>query len=258
VGGRPRGPATGLRSLDKVLGEVLQPGLHVVHGGPGVGKTAFALQVAATCGFPALYVTAEMSPLELLRRHTARVTGVFLDRLKSGEFSPDAAVALATKAIAAAPQLFLVDATTAYVRSTDLLQCAQLAQGTADHLLVAVDSIHSWAQESGAALSEYDNLNAHLGALRRVAAQLRCPILGIVERNRANMANGGLSAGAGTRRIEYGSETVVGLAVDEGPNAPVLPGGQTPITIAVEKNRHGAAGARLKAIFSGPLQQFTD
>ena len=64
----------GLPTLDKNLGGRVAPGLSVIYGGPGIGKTAFALQTAATCGFPALYVSCEMSALELLRRIIARVT----------------------------------------------------------------------------------------------------------------------------------------------------------------------------------------
>jgi hypothetical protein len=43
-----------------------------------------------------------MAPLELFRRHTARVTSAFLGRLKSGEFDPAYSVGLAKKAAAAA------------------------------------------------------------------------------------------------------------------------------------------------------------
>src|SRR5688500_18845662 len=63
--GKLRGPATRLLTLDREIGGALPNGLNVAHGGPGVGKTAFACQVAASCGFPALIVSAEMSPLEL-------------------------------------------------------------------------------------------------------------------------------------------------------------------------------------------------
>ncbi len=48
--GSPRGPTTGLASLDRELGGALAAGTHVLHAGPGAGKTALALQVAASCG----------------------------------------------------------------------------------------------------------------------------------------------------------------------------------------------------------------
>src|SRR5690349_126228 len=85
VSGQARGPVTGLLRLDQELGGALTPGVHIAHGQPGAGKTAFALQAATRCDCPCLYVTAEMSPLELLRRIAARVTETFLGRLKSGE-----------------------------------------------------------------------------------------------------------------------------------------------------------------------------
>ncbi len=84
--GTLRGPITSLPRLDNAISHALAPGLHGVYGNSGSGKTAFAMQVAANCGFPALYVTCEMAPSELLRRHTARATGTFLDNLKSGGF----------------------------------------------------------------------------------------------------------------------------------------------------------------------------
>ena len=55
--GTPRGPVTGFPTLDHELGGYLVPGLHVLAGEPGKGKTALALQIAATCGAPALFVT---------------------------------------------------------------------------------------------------------------------------------------------------------------------------------------------------------
>src|SRR5215210_4712782 len=62
---------------------------------------------------PALFVTCEMSPLELLRRITARVTETFLGRLKSGEYEPGRVVRLAQEACQTATDLALMDATTA-------------------------------------------------------------------------------------------------------------------------------------------------
>ena len=88
ITGAQRGPVTSLRRLDRELGGALAAGLHIVHAPPGAGKSAIVAQIAATSGCPALLVTCEMQPLEIFRRHTARATGTFLQRLKSGELRP--------------------------------------------------------------------------------------------------------------------------------------------------------------------------
>jgi len=63
---------TGLASLDRMLaGGGWRPGLFLLAAGPGVGKSAFALQsclVAMAAGHPVLYVSIEQSPKELVGR----------------------------------------------------------------------------------------------------------------------------------------------------------------------------------------------
>lgn len=87
--GQPRGPVTGFKRLDDSIGGALaRCGVNAVLGNAGAGKTTFCGQIAAVCGCPAVYVTTEIGPAELLRWHMARVTGEFLGRLKSGEKSP--------------------------------------------------------------------------------------------------------------------------------------------------------------------------
>jgi replicative DNA helicase len=256
--GIARGPVTGLTRLDEALGGVLQPGLHVVHGGPGVGKTALGLQIAATCGFPALYVSAEMRPLELLKRITARQTGTFLGKLKSGELTPADSLAKAREAVAAVPRLALADACDAFA-SVDWLRDAALAvRGEARHVLLVVDSVHSWSEAAPAGdLTEYDRLNAAIGALRVLAGQLGAPILAVAERNRASMAAGGLSASAGSRKFEYTGESVLDLNVDD-KEASTGTEYEKTVVLHIAKNRNGSAGRRYKLLFHGALQRFTE
>lgn len=256
VNGTPRGPISGFKALDKELGGAFAPGVHIVHGQPGAGKTAFALQVAANCGCPALYVTCEMSALELLKRLTANLTGTFLGRLKSGELTPAASLALARQAAVAVPDLALADATQAYANPFWIRDAALATKGDAKHLLIIVDSVHSWAESAAHESTEYDALNAALATLRGLSHQLSCPVLAIAERNRDSINKGGLNAGAGTRKIEYGAETVLDLGRDAAVREDAL--GEVEIKAKFAKNRHGAAGREVTLRFHGALQKFRE
>jgi replicative DNA helicase len=254
--GTPRGAVTGFATLDRELGGALEPGVHVVLGAPGTGKSAFVLQAAAEAGCPALLVTCEMSPLELLRRHTARVTGTYLGRLKTGELSPAGSLALVKQAITAAPNLYLADATTAFARPDWIDERAQEIRGNGPHVLVVIDSVHSWAEKGPSGFSEYDLLNAALAELRGMADELAAPILVVSERNRMSMTKGGLSSGAGSRKIEYGGSTVLDLQRDK--DDVLNAAGEVSVTLRIEKNRNGAAGKTVKLCFIGALQRFVE
>lgn len=256
---RPLGPVTGLANLDAALGQALAPGLHILHGVPGVGKTAFALQVAARCGCPALYVSCEMTALELLRRLTARETGTYLGKFKSGEMTPDFSGKIVREAIKAVPRLALLDATKVPVPPAQLLPFAEgtrnLERGN-PHLLLVVDSLHSWAEGYAPDVPEYESLNAGLAALRQIAALLNCPVLAVAERNRVSMDKGGLSAGAGSRKIEYGAESVLDLDCDKDVREDA--NGEKPVSLRLAKNRNGAAGRKVALRFHGALQRYVE
>ncbi len=254
---QPRGPVTGIRQLDSELGGCLPVGLNIAHGMPGAGKTAFALQIASSCGCPALYVTCEMAPLELLRRLIARVTGTYLGRLRSGELSVPEAMSLARRAIAAAPNLAFADATRWSADPAWLLDAAMAVRGEARHLLIVVDSVHSWAESRlPAGVEMREAINAALATLRGLAAELHCPILAIAERNRASMRAGGLTASAESRKFEYSAETVLDLQRDPETRPDVY--GRVPVVVEFAKNRNGIAGRKVNLVFFGALQRFEE
>jgi replicative DNA helicase len=258
--GIARGPVSGLASLDRALGGVLEPGLHVLHGGPGVGKTAFALQLAATCGCPAMVVQTEMRALEVLRRIIARHTETYLGRLKSGEYAPEQILEKARATAKALPHLALADACDAYASRGWLRANALDVRGRADHVFLVVDSTNTWADSAGGDLTEYDRLGAALDSLRILAGQLGCPVLAIAERNRAGMKEGGLHAAAGNRAFEYSAESVLSLDVDDKDPAPTPD--EKPIRLRIAKNRNGSAHGPthpgLKLAFHGALQRFRE
>lgn len=254
--GQPRGPVTGFAKLDAEIGGALDAGLHILHGQPGAGKTAFALQLAATCGCPALIVSCEMAPLELLRRITARATETFLGKLRTGEMHPAGSMALVKRAVATAPLLALADGTLAYPSVEWIKDAALAVKGKAEHILVVIDSVHSWAESAPGGAPEYESLNAALAALRALAGALACPVVAVAERNRASMKGGGLNAGAGTRKIEYGATTLIDLERDL--DKPADAAGEVDVALTLAKNRNGAAGKKVNLKFHGALQRFRD
>ncbi|BCM94529.1 hypothetical protein IAD21_06436 (plasmid) [Abditibacteriota bacterium] len=251
--GELRGPITGIKELDQKFGGFLPNGYSIVLGNTGAGKTALVMQIAATCGFPALYVTTEMTSAELFRRQIARHSSTFLGRLKSGEMEPRDVEALALSTAKAMPRLAFLDATTAPASAAFIRECAQRVKGDAKTLLLVIDSLHTWTRGSAPGLNEYEALNQNLLALQHLCHQLECPALALCEQNRAAIAGGGgVNSGAGSRSIEYGAEIVFDLQAGKEIGAD----GEKEITLHLAKNRHGAAGVPVKLSFNGALQRF--
>lgn len=257
--GRAIGPTTGFRTLDKELGGALFPGLHFLQAAPGAGKTAFALQVAAVCGYSTLYVTTEMAPLELFRRMIARETRTNLtalnDRMTSEEIR-----SLAQRTAESLQQIVLLDGTlsvaaedTIISASTDLLREFESSP------LIVIDSLQIWARSASRsqAYSDYEVMGDAVRTLGAVAAELGSPVLCITHRNRAGQIRGGMHASKGTGEIEYCAETILELNRDDeeqGPNSAA----EVDVTVGILKNRHGSAGAEIKLRFNGALQMFRE
>lgn len=263
--GVPRGPVTGFPTIDRELGGYLTPGLHFVHGEPGTGKTNYALQVAAACGCPALFVSTEMSPLALLRRIVARVTNTFQGHLEGGGLTAAASLELFARAVKACPMLALMDATRCYAAPWQIDSeppgIREAAEVWRDHhgaasVLVVVDSLHTWAAGAGRPLaSEYESINAAVADLLAVALALRSPVLAVAERSRFAMANAGQSAAKGSARIEYSADSVLSLnrvldsADDWQPDA----ADEYHMYAKLAKNRYGRSGHKVDLRFSGAL-----
>ena len=200
-----------------------------------------------------------MRALELLRRITARLTGTFLDRLKSGELHPTEFARLVRKSIGDVPDLSILDATQAPASAQQILNLGDFCRPkppAPPHFLIIVDSLNTWAAGAYPDLPEYERLGAALGTLREIAAKLVCPILVINERNRASMKAGGLNAGAGNRSIEYGAASVIDLTRPE--DAKPDSNGEVVVTLKIDKNRNGAAGKPIGLKFHGALQRFKE
>jgi replicative DNA helicase len=269
--GQAPGPCTGFAQLDEELGGYLAPGVHTLLAAPGAGKTALCLQIAARCGCPALYISAEMPRLELLRRLIARETGTFLGRLRGGEQSRAALSKLAERAASNAPQLALFDAQEAAVgEQGNGATCAAIAvkadalraRFECKQVLIIVDSVTEWAplamlnEAALSGASEYSLTENAVNGLRSLASALHCPLIAIAHRHRAGQGKDAdrLHAAKGTGRYEYISESVWDLNRDF--KIPTDREGRVPSELTILKNRHGATGSTIHLMFEGRLQKF--
>jgi replicative DNA helicase len=262
--GVPRGIVTGFTDLDADLGSFLMPGIHILQGGPGSGKSALALQIAANCFYPALFVTAEMGLIELFRRTIARETGTYLGRLKNGEISGEKAASLAVDTVKKVPKLALMDSTKVFV-SRDAMQKAAEGLRThfkSDHILIVLDSLHVWARSSRQSsvetmdISEYETINNGIDAISTLAADLKCPVLAIAHRNReSNKGKPGLHSSKGSGDLEYTAETVLDLNRQKDDTDS---NGEVEVNAVVYKNRNGVVGKKYSLQFEPRLQKFRE
>jgi len=262
LAGKALGATLGLPKIDKMLGGFLAPGLHVLHGAPAVGKSALALQIAATCGCPCIYITCEMSTLECFRRVVARTTLTYVSKFKSGEMSSSTARNLAKRTIEASPYLAILDASKAPAKAAHLIGHAkdvreQLGNGN-PHLLIIIDSVHSWVRGIAGSEDEYTALNEGLRELIQLAQTLDIAILGISERNRATIASGGQNASAGTRSFEYSAESVLELDYEDAKKKTEDAKGDKRLKLSISKNRHGKTGGEVILLNNPDLMTFTE
>jgi DNA primase len=246
----------GFERLEEVT-EGIPIGIITLHGAPGVGKTSFALTVAAQCHAPVLYLTTEMAPLELWRRLVAQTTSTPMRELLRATLTAEEEQALNRRTLARCGQVRFVDASTQRVGMTYLEEKMRELRRTdiSSHALMIVDSLHTWVDglRQDQDVSEYNAISEGIDKLRTLANNLQISVMLIAERNRNAMKDGGLSAVAGSRRVEYGSDLVLGLDKAEDQLDPH--GTIATVELRVLKNRNGWATS-MQFNFDGSMMQW--
>jgi len=256
--GNSLGPVVALSpKLAKELCGSLPVGLTVLHGPPGSGKSAFAQQLAAEAGCPAMIATFEMPPIELLRRHAARVTNEYISKFRSGELHPDEWLRLMRSAAAKAPKLSILDGTCTSVSPADLLEAVEVSRQDDPYGVLIIDSASAWARSNeSVGATEYERTTLAISALQQIAQKTRTAVVVVAEQNRAGRNEPRQDAAAGSRAFEYGAEVMIALSRD--PDA--IPDANSAIIIELElvKNRLGVQGRKIPMRFEGGFMRFSE
>jgi len=250
------GTPTGLADLDRTLNG-LNPGLYVLGGAPGVGKTSLALQWAMKAAeeVPVVYVTYENSPSNLTLKAIGRLAKVPPADVERGQ----ADLAKLQEGAAAfgniAHRLAFVEGnqrtTTAYIQG----QARQaMARHGARRCLVIVDYLQRMAHASGYGTLR-ENVSALTLGLRELATRLDSPVLAISSLSRGvnNYAHPGLEALKESGDLEFTADVVLLLGKRE---EALGNGRRRMVDLEVAKNRFGEAGGKVGLSFDTALGGF--
>lgn len=255
--------ATGLGALDAVLGGGLRPGLCVLGGVSGTGKTTLLLQLAdrwAGLGRRVLYFTAEMSPYELAAKSMVRLgrdkfPGICAADILDGQLPETVLDGLMALHCAE------TGGRTRYLGSgkpmtADAIQeaVAQEARNGEAAPVVIVDYLQLIAPERPAA-TDKQNTDRAVAALKQAAVRYDTPVLCASSFNREAYQQGkaSMSAFKETGLVEYSADVLLTLSRAGEETLP-----QRAMEITVLKNRFGPAGEKACLLYEPAAETFSE
>ena len=256
------GMPTGFGRLDDLLNG-LEPGLLILAGRPGMGKTTLANLIAANVaekGVPVLYVSYENSRDNLILKHLCRLAGVSETAVRRGLADPITLAVMAQKFGERAGTLYYTEATADMTVETIRGLGLQLRRRhNSEQILVIVDYLQKMAPSAG-----YDGLRENVGAiaaqLRDLSRDLNAPVLALASLNRAGYAEESKAPSMANLKesgdIEYGADVVMLLSEGKQDGPPL--GNGKPVTLRIAKNRGGEAGADVALVFRPSTGDFRE
>lgn len=241
----PAGYAYGIPGLDDILLPAKPGRLIMIAARPSVGKTAMAETIAdewSTHG-PVVFATLEMSREELIDRAIARDTGIDLEDIIRGTAK------IPTEAIKARedrPIYYIEDkVTTGEIRAT----AARVKMANGGKLAgVFIDYLQLLADPGDSEIYRIGNISH---ASKRMARALGCPVVALVQFNRA------IEAGEKPRAPRLSDMRDSGVLEQDADVVVALVGnpGQRVREAHVLKHRQGRIG-RTTLFFDGPHMRF--
>lgn len=249
-----RGVATGFGSLDRLLAGMQDSNLIILAARPGVGKTAFGLNiarhVAVEMKLPVAIFSLEMSKEELVDRLLVRQGLIDSWKLKTGQLSDDDFVQLSeAMGILAEAPLYIDD--TPGLTVTEIRTKARRLQVEKGIKYVLVDYLqlmHGTTKDNR--VQEVSEISQ---GLKNLARELKIPVMAAAQLSRAMEARGGkpkLSDLRESGSIEQDADVVMFLHREDEDV-------RENVTCSIAKHRNGPVG-EFNVYFNGKQVSFFD
>lgn len=186
-----RGVPSGFYELDKFTGGWQKSDLYVLAARPGMGKTAFALQLAknaAVSGFPSVVFSLEMSDIQLATRIISSESEVDSEKLKRGDLSEMewSKVNRARKQLEETP-VFIDD--TAALSIFELKAKCRRIKAQQNVELIVIDYIQLMQGDKGG--NREQEVSSISRSVKSIAKELNVPIILLSQLNRSVETRGG-------------------------------------------------------------------
>jgi replicative DNA helicase len=249
-----RGVSTGFVGLDRMLAGMQDSNLLILAARPGVGKSAFSLNVARHVAvenkLPVCIFSLEMSKEELVDRLLVRQGLIDAWKMKTGQLSESDfdALSQAMGVLAEAP-LYIDD--TPGLSVMELRTKARRLQVEKGIKFIVVDYLqlmHGTTKDNR--VQEVSEISQ---GLKNLARELRIPVMALAQLSRAMEQRGGkpkLSDLRESGSIEQDADVVVFLHRGEEEN-------REKVTCSIAKHRNGAVG-EFELYFNGKQVSFFD
>ena len=267
---------SGIATLDNKLGG-LRGGEYVAIGArPSVGKSILALTFcvnAAMQGKRVLLVSLEMNEVQITERILADKSGVPLNVITSGNIEADGweKLAMAVNPVSQLPLWYSLEATTV----EKVRRCAYQLYENGGLDMIAIDYLQLMEATYAKKQSRQEQISEISRGLRKLAAELKIPILVLTQLNRSSVNE--RVDGKKVKREPTMSEARESGAIEQDANVFILlhnPGkdemrdenerelwdnldkqGYTMMRLIIDKNRQGKRG-RLTVAFDGDHMRF--
>ena len=244
-----------------------QPGeLIILAARPGVGKSAFALNIAQkscanTNGYAAFF-SLEMGIDQLVMRLLSLTSNVKLGKIRSGDMTDEETTKLLAGRVALDNLHIYLDETTTNDLESIKIQCRKLKRENKLDIII-IDYLQLLTLSKGKSMSRYEEVSGLSRSLKLLARELEVPILALsqlsrnVESRSAEQGNKPiLSDLRESGSIEQDADIVLFLhresvAADD----PTKNQGSKKIEVIIAKNRQGMTGS-FPLIFRGEYSSF--